>query len=226
MIAIVQKHNEHPGGVSHVKMIKKKIERKLKPGDVVSVDQLESSVPGLLGLMIGTPTTQRIRGSSVYADHALGLSYIIYHHISLTLKETVKEKEAFKAYAKAHGVYIKHYHANHGRFQDNVFLKSIQENHQTISFSGLGAHHQNGIAEKRIRDLQRRATALLLHAKRRWPDAITSHLWTYAVRAANDGRNNAPTRNNDACPISKFCKTERVPAIEHQHHFGCPVSVL
>jgi hypothetical protein len=56
--------------------------------------------------------------------------------------------------------------------KDNAFLKSIQENHQTISFSGVGAHHQNGIAEKRIGDLQRRATTLLLHAQRRWPDAI------------------------------------------------------
>jgi hypothetical protein len=33
---------------------------------------------------------------------------------------------------------------------------------------GVRAHHQNGIAEKRIGDLQRRATTLLLHALRRW----------------------------------------------------------
>jgi transposase InsO family protein len=177
---------------------KKKSERRsnLKPGDVVSIDQLESSVPGFLGQQTGTLTRQRIVGSSVYVDHASDLSYI-YHHTALTSEETVKGKEAFEAYAKAHGVRIKHYHADNGRFKDNAFLKSIQENHQTISFSGVGAHHQNGIAEKRIGDLQRRATTLLLHAQRRWPDAINSHLWTYAIRAANDGRNNAPTRNND-----------------------------
>ncbi len=27
---------------------------------------------------------------------------------------------------------------------------------------------------------------LLLHAQRRWPDAINTHLWTYAIRSAND----------------------------------------
>ena len=206
---------------------KKMLDRrlKMKPGDVVSVDQLESSVPGLLGQMTGIPTTQRIRGSSVYVDQASDLSYI-YHHTSLTSEDTVKGKEAFEAYAKSHGVHIKHYHADNGRFKDNAFLKSIQENHQTISFSGVGAHHQNGIAEKRIGDLQRRATTLLLHAQRRWPDAINSHLWTYAIRAANDCRNNAPTRKDDECPISRFCGTERVPAIKNQHHFGCPVYVL
>jgi len=47
-----------------------------------------------------------------------------------------------------------------------------------FSFCGVGAHHQNGIAEKRIGVLQKRATTLLLHAQRRWPDAINSHLWT------------------------------------------------
>jgi transposase InsO family protein len=48
-----------------------------------------------------------------------------------------------------------------------LFMNSIEEKGQTISFSGVGAHHQNGIAEKRIGDLQRRATTLLLHAQRK-----------------------------------------------------------
>jgi hypothetical protein len=69
-------------------------------------------------------TRQRIIGSSVYVDHASDLSYI-YHHTALTSEETVKGKEAFEAYAKAHGVRIKHYHADNGRFKDNAFLKSI-----------------------------------------------------------------------------------------------------
>jgi hypothetical protein len=84
-------------------------------------------------------------------------------------------KEAFEAYAKSHGVHMKHYHADNGRFKDNAFLERTQKNHQTISFSGVGAHHQNGIAEKRIGDLQKRATTVLLHAQRRWPDAINNH---------------------------------------------------
>jgi hypothetical protein len=47
-------------------------------------------------------------------------------------------------------------------------MKDIESKGQTISFCGVGAHHQNGIAEKRIGDLQRRATTILLHAQRRW----------------------------------------------------------
>ena len=105
-------------------------------------------------------------------------------------------------------------------------MKSIEEKGQTISFSGVGAHHQNGIAEKRIRDLQRRATTLLLHAQRRWPDAINTHLWTYAIRSANDSRNYAPTNEHHECPMTRFCTTSRIPSIQNQHHFGCPTYVL
>jgi len=141
-------------------------------------------------------------------------------------EETLKSKLAFEKFALSPGVHIKHYHADNGRFKDNLFTKSIEDKGQTISFCGVGAHHQNGIAEKRIGDLQRRATKLLLHAQRRWPEAINTHLWTYAIRAANDSRNYAPTNKNDTSPMSRFCTTSSVPTIQNQHHFGCPTYVL
>ena len=198
---------------------------KLSPGDIISVDQLESSTPGFIGQIAGALTRQRIVGSTIFVDQASDLSYV-YHHLSMTSEETVLAKESFERYAKSHGVTIKHYHADNGRFKDKAFMRSVEQNGQSISFSGVGAHHQNGIAEKRIGDLQRRATTLLLHAQRRWPDAITTHLWPYAVRAANDSRNNTVTHKYDECPMSRFCKTARVPPIRNQHHFGCPVYVL
>ena len=197
----------------------------LSPGDVVSVDQLESSTPGFLAQIMGTLTRKRIIGTSVYVDQASDLSYI-YHHTSLSSEETVKGKEAFETYARAHGVHVKHYHADNGRFKDRGFTKSLEENKQTITYAGVGAHHQNGIAEKRIGDLQRKATTLLLHAQRRWPDAISTSLWPYALRAANDSMNIQPRKNEKECPISKFCLTGRVPTVHNQHHFGCPVYVL
>jgi hypothetical protein len=166
-------------------------------------------------------TNQRIVASTVYLDHASDISYV-YHQTSMTSKETLKSKLAFEKFAASHGVNIKHYHADNGRFKDKLFSKSIEERGQTISFCGVGAHHKNGIAEERIGGLERRATTLLLHAQRRWPDAINTNLWTYAIRAANDSRNYAPTNENDTCPMSRFCKTASVPTIQNQHHFGCP----
>ncbi len=124
----------------------------------------------------------------------ISLSVVILEQANLKQRSSFNYstlKIAFEKFAASHGVNIKHYHADNGRFKDKLFSKSIEEKGQTISFCGVGAHHQNGIAEKRIGDLQRRATTLLLHAQRRWPDAINSHLWTYAIRAANDSRSKA-----------------------------------
>jgi hypothetical protein len=144
----------------------------------------------------------------------------------MSSEETVRGKEAFEQYAKSHGVTIKHYHADNGRLKDKLFMSSIEKSKQAISFSGVGAHHQNGVAKKRIGDLKRKATALLLHAQRKWPDAISIYLWTYALRAANDSRNSFPSKTSMECPISGFSKTDRVPKMRNQHHVGCPVYVL
>jgi hypothetical protein len=45
-------------------------------------------------------------------------------------------------------------------------------------------------------------------------------------KSSNDSRTYAPTRNNDACPISRFCETGRVSQKHNQCHFGCPVIVM
>jgi hypothetical protein len=196
------------------------IKKVTHPGEVLSVDQLESSIPGFIGQMTGKLTRQRIVASTVFVDHASDFSYV-YHQTSMTSEETLKSKLAFEKFALSQEVHIKHYHADNGRFKDSLFTKSIEDKGQTISFCGVRAHHQNGIAEKRIGDLQRRATALLLHAQRRWPDVINTHLWTYAIRAANDSMNYTLTNENDASPMSRFCTASSVPTIQNQHHFGC-----
>jgi len=197
--------------------VQKHLKKTPHPREVVSVDQLESYIPGFIGQMTGKLTNQHIVASD--------LSYV-YHQTSMTTEETLKSKLAFEKFAASNGVNIKHYHADNGRFKDKLFSKRIEEKGQTISFCGVGAHHQNGIAEKKIGDLQRRAATLLLHAQKRWQDAINTHLWTYAIKAANDSRNYAPTMKNDTCPMSRFCNTASVPTIQNQHHFGCPTYVL
>lgn len=80
------------------------------------------------------------------------------------------------------GVRIMHYHTDNGRFAENKWLAHIAMNGQTISFCGVNAHFQNGLAEKRIRDVTELARSDMIHAKTRWPEAITANLWPYALR--------------------------------------------
>jgi hypothetical protein len=71
------------------------------PGEVISVDQLESSIPGFIGQMTGKLTKQCIVASTVFVDHASDLSYV-YHQTSMTSEETPKSKLAFEKFALTH----------------------------------------------------------------------------------------------------------------------------
>ena len=141
-----------------------KIQTVTVPGACISVDQLESSTPGFIAQLKGGITKQRYHAATIFVDHA---TWLLYAHLqkSLTSDKTVEAKKAFKAYACKHGVIIQHYHADNGRFADNAFLRAIAEGGQMISYCGVNAHFQNGIAEKQIRDLQEQARKQLLHAK-------------------------------------------------------------
>ena len=93
--------------------------------------------------------------------------------------ETLEAKAAFEASSNTFGVQISHYHA--GRFAEWAFLSHCDSEGQTVSFAGINADHQNGIVEKHIQDLQDMARTMLVHAKKKWPKAVTPHLWPYAL---------------------------------------------
>jgi hypothetical protein len=196
------------------------------PGECVSVDQLVSNTPGLIAQLRGRPTTKRYMAATVFVDHFSRLSFI---HLQKTTSadETIEGKLKFEAYAASCGVKIKHYHADNGVFADNKFRKEIMDSRQTLSFCGVNAHFQNSVAERRIRQLQDLARTMLIHASRRWPTAIDSHLWPYALRYANDMFNNTPYKlNNNESPMGKFSGSKVEFNPKHAHTFGCPVYVL
>jgi hypothetical protein len=70
----------------------------------------------------------------------------------------VKAKQSFETLVKSLGVKIQHYHADNGRFADKAFLKDFEDKGQTVSFCGVRAHFQNGIAERRISGFAREST--------------------------------------------------------------------
>ena len=196
-----------------------------RPGECVSVDQLESTTPGLTGQMKGTPTRLRYKAATVFVDQFGGLSYV-YLQKSTTADETVLAKHAFERFAASHGVVIRHYHADNGRFADNKWRKDCSSKGQTLTFCGVNAHFQNGVAERRIRELQEHARTMLIHASKRWPNAVNAHLWPYALRMANDSINHMPDIKRKDIPIERFAKTKVATNPNHWYHFGCPVYVL
>jgi hypothetical protein len=161
----------------------------------------------------------------IFADHFSDLSYV-HLQLSTTSEETVQTKESFESYTRSYGGVLKQYHAENGRFADKAWRNDGLLKSQSLSFSGVGAHHQNGRAEKRIRDLQDMARTSLLHANRMWPDAVTIHLWAYALRHANESINITPFPGSTATPTEKFSSVQVSPNYKDIHTFGCPAYVL
>lgn len=196
-----------------------------KPGDSVAIDQLVSSVPVLIGQMRGFITKKRYTITTVFVDHYSGLSFV-HNQMTSGAQHTIKAKKAFERYALSHGVYVRHYHADNGIFASKEFTAAVARDIQSITFCAVNAHHQNGRAEKRIRDLQDTGRGMVLHAKQRWPKAITANLWPYAIRIANDMVNDSPIQHKDDLPMELFSAVGVAPRINHLHTFGLPVYVL
>ena len=181
-----------------------------KPGQCVSVDQLESPTPGLIAQLKDIPTIQRYNAATVFVDHFSRLSYVHLQQ-SLSSEDTVCVKRAFERYCKSHGVRVLQYHADNGRFADTLFLRDITEQKQQLTYCSVNAHFQNGIAEKMIRNLQDATRATLLHAAACWPKVVTTNLWPYALRTANNVRNNTPTMSDTKSAAQVFTWTDGLP---------------
>jgi hypothetical protein len=118
----------------------------------VSVNRMISTHVGFFVQLKGGLTKKRYKAASIFVDHFSRLRFV---HLmqDLSSEESVKAKRAFEQLAAEHGVTIRHYHCNNGRFADNAFKQACQERNQQLTFCGVNAHFQNGIAERAIHDL-------------------------------------------------------------------------
>jgi hypothetical protein len=186
-----------------------------------------SPTPGLIAQMTGKLTTKRYKYATIYVDQYSRYSFC-YLQKTATAEETIEGKKAFEQVCKNNGVKVEAYHADNGVFRANDFVKHCRDAGQSLTFAAAGAHHSNGMAERRIRILQELARAQMIHANRRWPQAITAHLWPYALRTANEVLNETPSLQSPEryTPMQIFTNTQVNTNSKHWLPFGCPVYVL
>ena len=196
-----------------------------KPGIKVSTDQLISAQPGLVPQAAGSLTNDRITAATMAVDHYSTLHRVVLMR-STTQDETLDAKLSVEKMFKQHGHKIKSWHADNGRYAEKDFKEAVNFADQTITFCGVGAHHQNGIAEAAIKKDTQQARVLLLHAKRYWPAVITTMLWPLALLAASENHNLWHVDDNGRTPMMKFLDINEFPDIKQEHTFGCPVFVL
>jgi len=189
------------------------------------IDQLTITTPGLIGQLTGFLTHERYNYATVLLDHFSDWSYIVFQR-ALAGEGTVRANASFEGYSRRLGIKIMHYHMDNGIFTNRYFQVDIQAQCQTISYCGVGAHHQNGRVEKLIHSIQYQGRTVLLHAKQKWPEAITEHLWPYAYNICTEIRKPISRSNDRKIPYHVFCgSSESTPTISHLHPFGCPACV-
>jgi len=196
-----------------------------KPGKCVSTDQLISAQPGLVPQAGGSLTRDRIWAANIAVDHYSNVHKAVLMR-SPSTDETLAAKLATEKFFRQHGVKISQWHADNGRYADEEFIKEVDNLEQKITFCGVGAHNQNGIAEAGVKKHTLKTRTLLLHAKRYWPAAITTMLWPFALLASVEFHNLWEIGENGQTPMMKLLNLWEFPDMKMEHTFGCPVYIL
>ena len=106
---------------------------------------------------------------SIFIDHATGC-VDVHHQVSLSEADTIKAKLQFEREVLLSGVHVRSYHTDNGIFTSAGVVQELLKNNQTISLSGVGAAHQNIIAEKAIKMAVCIARTIMLHAAMKSPE--------------------------------------------------------
>ena len=198
----------------------------LIPGQKVSMDHFIVSTPGRLFTSRGRESLDRMfKGGVIFVDHASGFVYVV-PVVNFTAGEALRAKREFESEMASMGVTVLNFHTDNGVFTATEFQDELARLGQGMTLSGVGAHHQNAVAERMIGVTVSMARTMMLHAKMRWPKAVTTKLWPMALKHAQHLINHLPDTNN-VCPMDLILKTT-VPrqALMNMHVWGCPSFVL
>ena len=154
----------------------------------------------------GFCTLEQFVRATIFVNNYSSFSFV-YMMRSISTEETMAAKTAFERVAHSHSVKILNYRADNGRFADNNFKQDCASKNQGLTFCGVGAHHQNGIAERMIQTLTSASCAMFVHAISVWPEVITISLWPYALYHATDCHNRLHMDKFGYTPLERVTRT-------------------
>ena len=123
-----------------------------KPGQLIHMDQIESTTPGRPLTYSGKNSKHKIYIVTLFVDH-ISKKFFVEFQLTTNVKETIESKQCMEAEANKTFTKIASFHADNGVFKANDFMKHLQTLGQDITFCGVGAHHQNGVSERSIRTI-------------------------------------------------------------------------
>ena len=179
------------------------------PGQCVGAGQIISEKPGLIPQGKGNLTRARICDCTVFVDYYTGYIFVALRR-DLTAESTLAAKKEFEHRCDVRGVQVEHYHADNGRFAEPEWINKYKSCKQDLKICGVGSHHQNGISERKIKDVTLISRTILLNAIIYWPEFITIMLWPFATKCAQDRMNNLHVDLNLETLDIKFSNTKEV----------------
>lgn len=199
----------------------------LNPGDCVSLDQYTCKTPGRLATTYGKEKEDlQYNGGTIYVDHASSFVFI-HNQISLRSGETIQGKHKLERFMDSLGIKVTSYRGDNHPFGSAAFLKDLKLQDQTITYSGVGAHFQNGVAERALQTITYWARAMMMHQLLNWPDQFDPTLWPFALEHAAYLWNNMPKQGSRYTPLELLARTKSGPSpLQQARVWGCPAFVL
>ena len=125
------------------------------------------------------------------------------------------------------GIEVKGYNTDNGVHTAKEIMNKLHENKQLLRLSGVGAHHQNGVAENAIKNISRKARIFLFHAALRWPEKFDKKLWPLAMQHAVHLNNHTPRMHDGLAPMEHWTRSKSTHTqLTCAHPWGCPAYVL
>ena len=168
----------------------------------------------------GRLTHMKYCGVAVFTDH---FSNVSFPHLitSTSMEETMNGKLAYERFAAEHGVKVMHDRGDNMRYNEEAFTENCKEQNQVLDLCGVGAHHQNGIAEAKNKTPAYGARTILLHAKRMRSKVMKPLLWLYSVLSTAKRNTELALDNNSDAHLELFTGIVQELMSSDWHAWGC-----
>jgi hypothetical protein len=173
------------------------------------------------------PSQLKYHGETIFVDHASSFIYLV-SQTSLRAGETLQSKIRFERFAQTCGHRIRSFRADNMPFDSREFKADLITKGQTLYLSGVGAHHQNGVAECAIQTVTQWARSMLLHQALHWPDQAELELWSLALEHTVYIWNHLPQKDSLIAPVELFTGGNfgDFEHISRARVWGCPAYIL
>ncbi len=124
---------------------------------------------------------------------------------------------------------IHHWHSENEVFNADLFNEDCKNKFQTQSFSGVGAHHHNDLAEQSIQTIMYMTQTFMVNVFLHWSEYSVDNceLWGFAVKHTVWLLNHIPNHLSGLKPLQLLTKTKANHCdLLHTHVWGCSMSLI